>query len=94
MARKVVAREVVMKIGIKLTLFWVATLALFAGVGMIFLFYPGWLSGVQGPFILFFLGYCAIIVVAQAFAFVEMILGLRENPPEKSRRHHAGIESA
>ena len=82
-----------MKIGIKMIIFWIASLALFAGAGVVFLLYPGWLSGVQGPFILFFLGYCAIIVVAQAFSFVEMIRGLRENPPEKSRRFHTGVES-
>ena len=77
-----------MKIGIKMIIFWIASLALFAGAGVVFLLYPGWLSGVQGPFILFFLAYCAIIVVAQSCAFVEMIRGLRENPPEKSRRYH------
>lgn len=82
-----------MKIGMKMIIFWAASLALFAGAGVVFLLHPEWLSGVQGPFILFFLGYCGIIVVAQAFAFIEMIRYQRENSPEKSRRYHTGIES-
>ena len=83
-----------MKNGIKLIIFWIASLALFASAGVISLLYPDWLSGVQGPFTCFFLGYCSIIVVAQAFAFLEVIRRQREDPPAESRRYDTEIESA
>lgn len=83
-----------MKIGVKMIIFWIASLALFASAGVVFLLYPDLLSGVGGPFICIFLGYCGIIVVAQAFAFIETLRDLRENSPEKSRRYDTEIESA
>lgn len=83
-----------MKNGIKMIIFWVASLALFASAGVVLLLYPDLLSGVKGPFIIFFLGYCGIIVVAQAFVFIEMIRDLRVNSPEKNRRYQPKIESA
>ena len=83
-----------MKIGMKMIIFWIASLALFAGAGVVSLLYPDSLSGVQGPFICFFLGYCGIIVVAQAFALIEVIRRQRENSPEKSRRYDTEHESA
>lgn len=83
-----------MKIGVKMIIFWIASLALFAGAGVVFLLYPDLLSGVQGPFICFFLGYCGIIVVAQAFSFIEMIRSARQDSPEKSRRYQTETGSA
>ncbi len=83
-----------MKIGIKVIIFWVASLFLFASIWVVSLFTPDWLHGVQGLIIYFFLGYCGIIVVAQAFAFLEIIRRRREDRPENSRRYHTEIESA
>jgi hypothetical protein len=83
-----------MNIGIKLIIFWIASLVLFAGAGIVSLFFPDWLSGVQGLFILFFLGYCSIIVVAQAFAFLEILCRWRKYRPEEKRRYDPEIESA
>ncbi|MDZ4185426.1 MAG: cytochrome C [Desulfuromonadales bacterium] len=60
-----------MKIDKKLVILWIASLALFAGVGVTALVMPEWLSGIHGLTIRFFLGYCAIIVVAQVHAFME-----------------------
>lgn len=59
-----------MKIGLKLLLLWAANLALFSCAGL-----ATWLSltvmdGVSGLMIRFFLGYCAIIVVAQVYAAI------------------------
>lgn len=82
-----------MKIGIKWIGFWLASLVLFAGVGSVYLFVPDWLSGVQGLIIYFFLGYCAIIVVAQALAFMEIIRRQRQDSLEKSRRYQPESES-
>lgn len=82
-----------MKIGVKMIIFWVASLALFTGTGVVFLLNPVWLSGIQGPFILFFLGYCAIIVVAQAFALIEILRDVRASRHEKNRRYQAKLES-
>ncbi len=82
-----------MKIGIRIS-FWLASLALFAGARSVYLFVPDWLSGVQGLIIYFFLGYCAIIVVAQAFACMEIIRSQRQDSQEKSRGYQPEIESA
>lgn len=60
-----------MKIDKKMVILWIASLMLFAGVGVIALVMPEWLSGIHGLTIRFFLGYCAIIVVAQVHAFME-----------------------
>lgn len=83
-----------MKIGLKMIIFWIASLALFAGVGVVSRLYPDWLSGTRGLFICFFLGYCGIIVVAQAFAFLEIIRRQRKYSPEEDRRYDTEIESA
>ena len=83
-----------MKIGIKWITFWLASLALFAGVGSVYLFVPDWLSGVPGLIVYFFLGYCVIIVVAQAFACMEIVRRQRQDSPEKSRHYQTEIESA
>ena len=78
-----------MKIGIKLVTLWIASLALFTGAGIAALVVPEWMSGVPGLAIRFFLGYCAIIVVAQVCAFMEALRRLREDSSETS----TGIES-
>lgn len=83
-----------MKIGIKVIIFWVASLSLFAGAGFGFLLFPDLLNGTRGLFLSFFLGYCAIIVAAQALAFIELIRRQRQNTSEKSRSYQTGIESA
>jgi threonine/homoserine/homoserine lactone efflux protein len=82
-----------MKIGPKLILFWLASLALFVGVGAVYLLVPDWLSGVHGLIIYFFLGYCAIIVVAQALAFRDIIRHQRQISSEKSRSYRPEIGS-
>lgn len=82
-----------MKIGIKMVLLWIASLALFAGVGAAALVASDWMSGVHGLAIRFFLGYCGIIVVAQACAFMEVIRRRREGSSEKSSRYHTEMES-
>jgi len=83
-----------MKIATKLILFGMTGLALLVSVIVVSRLFPDWLSGVQEPFIIFFLGYCGIIIVAQTFAFVETIRRRREKTGEEGRPSHAGIESA
>ncbi|MBE0504456.1 MAG: hypothetical protein IBX46_10035 [Desulfuromonadales bacterium] len=75
-----------MKIATKLILFGVTSAALLFGVVTISRLLPDWMNGVQGPFICFFLGYCGIIIVAQAFSFIEMIRRPREKAVEQGRR--------
>lgn len=83
-----------MKINIKVILFWIGSLALFIGAGVIFLLYPDRLSGVPGLSVCFFLSYCSIIIVAQAFAFIEIIRRVRKSRQEESRTYDTEIESA
>lgn len=83
-----------MKIATKLILFWVTSAALLFGVVTISRLFPDWMSGVQGPFICFFFGYCGIIIVAQAFSFIEMIRRQREKAVEQGRRSGAVTGSA
>lgn len=82
-----------MKIGMRMIIFWVASLALFASAGVVFWLCPDWLRGGQGLFICFFLGYCGIIVVAQAFALIEVIRQQRGNSSEESSQYQTEIES-
>ena len=82
-----------MKISIKLVTLWIASLALFTGAGVAVLAASDWMSGVHGLAIRFFLGYCSIIVVAQVYAFLEVIRR-QENSSEKSSQYHTGMESA
>lgn len=83
-----------MNIGIKVILFWIASLALFVGAGIVFRLYPQWLSGMPGLFVCFFLSYCAIIIVAQAFAVIEILRRVRKSRLEESRRYQTETESA
>ena len=83
-----------MKNGIKLIILWIASLVLFAGAGITILVASDWMSGVHGLAIRFFLGYCAIIVVAQVFAVMEVIRRLREDSSVRNSQCHADIESA
>jgi hypothetical protein len=83
-----------MKISIKLITLWIVSLALFTGAGIAILAASDWMSGVQGLAIRFFLGYCAIIVVAQVCAFMEVLRRRPEDSSAKSRHYHTGMESA
>lgn len=83
-----------MKIGVKMIIFWIASLALYASAGVVSWLYPDWLRGGQGLFISIFLGYCGIIVVAQAFALLEVIRRQRGNSSEEIRSYDTEIESA
>ena len=83
-----------MKIDKKLVISWLASLALFTGVGGVALVAPDWISGVPGLAIRFFLGYCGIIVVAQVLAFMEIVRRPREDSFAKSRRSQRRIEPA
>lgn len=83
-----------MKTGIKVIIFWVASLSLFVGAGFGFLLFPDLLNGTRGLFLSFFLGYCGIIIAAQALAFIEIFRRQRENPSQTSRSCQTEIESA
>lgn len=83
-----------MKIDIKLVILWIVSLLLFTGAGVAVLAASDWMKGVQGLAIRFFLGYCAIIVVAQVYACMEVIRRLRKDSTEKSGQYHRRIESA
>lgn len=62
-----------MKITRTLILLWLASLALFTAAGLATLALPQTLSGVGGWTIRFFLGYCAIIIVAQVLAAMDTV---------------------
>lgn len=62
-----------MKITRTLILLWLASLALFATAGFATLALPEALSGVSGWAMRFFLGYCAIIIVAQVLAAMDAV---------------------
>lgn len=83
-----------MKIGMRMIIFWIASLALYASAGVVSWLYPDWLRGGQGLFISFFLGYCGIIVVAQACALIEIIRPQQGNSPEESCSYDTENESA
>jgi divalent metal cation (Fe/Co/Zn/Cd) transporter len=57
-----------MKIGVKLLVLWVASMALFISTGIAAWMTMDLMDGVSGLIIRFFLGYCGIIVVAQVFS--------------------------
>lgn len=82
-----------MKIDIKLIILWIASLVLFTGAGVAVVAASDWMNGVQGLAIRFFLGYCGIIVVAQVYAFMEVIRRSRKDSSEKSSQYHTRTES-
>ena len=68
-----------MKLGRTLIILWVASMALFIAVGVVTLVTPEAMSGLPGLAIRFFLGYCAIIVVAQVLSAMVAIRRLFED---------------
>jgi hypothetical protein len=68
-----------MKLGRTLIILWAASMALFISTGIIALFTPERMDGVPGLTIRFFLGYCGIIVVSQAFSAMNAIRKLFED---------------
>jgi hypothetical protein len=66
-------KEVIMKIGKKLLLLWVASMALFISVGIATWMTLDVMEGVSGLTIRFFLGYCGIIVVFQVISALKAV---------------------
>ena len=75
-----------MKIGAKLKVFWIASMALFISTAVATWVTMDVMEGVSGLTIRFFLGYCGIIVVFQAFsalaAIRQLIYDLTEKKPD------------
>ena len=75
-----------MKISIKLLVLWVASLVLFTSAGIATWMGMALMEGLSGLMIRFFLGYCSIIVVAQAFTTIaELRQFFREATPEQAK---------
>ena len=72
-----------MKLGRTLIMLWAASLALFTAAGIVTLVTPEYLEGVPGLTIRFFLGYCAIIVVAQVLSAMVAIRRLLDDVTKK-----------
>lgn len=75
-----------MKIGWKLIALWIASLTLFTGAGIVALVAPEMMRGIHGLAIRFFLGYCGIVVVAQALTVMTAIQRLRNDATNHSRK--------
>lgn len=79
-----------MEIGWKLLLLWTASMALFIGAGIATWLTMDVMEGISGLTIRFFLGYCGIIVVSQAFAALktvpQLICDLAEKNPQSIRQ--------
>jgi hypothetical protein len=72
-----------MKLGRTFIMLWAASLALFTATGVVTLVTPEYLEGVPGLTIRFFLGYCTIIVVAQALSAMVAIRRLLDDVTQK-----------
>ena len=74
-----------MKIGVKLIVLWIASMAFFISIGVATWLTMDVMEGVSGLTIRFFLGYCGIIVVFQVFsalaAIRQLIYDLTEKKP-------------
>ena len=68
-----------MKLGRTLLILWAASIALFTATAIVGLVAPEAMSGIPGLTIRFFLGYCAIIVVAQVFSAMVAVSRLFED---------------
>jgi hypothetical protein len=68
-----------MKLGRTLIILWAASMILFVSTAIVTLFTPELMNGVPGLTIRFFLGYCAIIVVAQVLLAMDAIRKLLED---------------
>ena len=78
-----------MKIGLKLLILWVASLALYSATAIATWMTMDVMEGISGLTIRFFLGYCGIIVVFQVFAALDairqLILDINEQKPHALR---------
>ena len=84
-----------MKLNRTLILLWLASLALFATAGLATLAIPEALNGISGWTIRFFLGYCAIIIVAQVLAAMDAVRRLLDEVRwSPTRRGATAAESA
>ena len=72
-----------MKIGVKLLVLWVASMALFISTGVATWLTLDVMEGVSGMTIRFFLGYCGIIVVFQVFSALAVIRQLFHDMTEE-----------
>lgn len=78
-----------MKIGLKLLVLWIASMALFISAGIATWLTMDVMEGISGLTIRFFLGYCGIIIVSQVVpaltAVRQLINDLTEKKPESIR---------
>ena len=81
--------EVIMKIGLKLLVLWVASLTLYGATAIATWQTMDVMDGVSGLTIRFFLGYCGIIVVFQVFAALDavrqLLYDINEQKPQALR---------
>jgi hypothetical protein len=78
-----------MKVGLKLLVLWIASMALFISAGIATWLAMDVMEGISGLTIRFFLGYCGIIIVSQVVpaltAVRQLIDDLTEKKPESIR---------
>ncbi len=72
-----------MKIGLKLIVLWILSLALFISTAVATWLTMDVMEGLSGLTIRFFLGYCGLIVVSQVFAALTAIRQLFQDVTEK-----------